>query len=268
MFSMKLSKKARKTFKFIRELPKRLGAFRSRVPYVFASRVLSDLKESIPQGSEWNSYREGLEIVGVSSRKSGWVALRLPDRPTSTAATKVDPPRTLLYVHAHRRLTKVPPLISVLAKYSPWTADTLPFMPSKKDAVIVSRKSTKQVAMRVANQRKKDRPFWSRELQKAGRRDTRKSDRLKTDKASPMPDYAYQALRLEFGLGIRAAPHWRPALSAIRRSPIALLQQDTVLMDYLDPKSRGWRSRSSPVKSRISKAAAKKFVPFQRRLGL
>lgn len=269
MFWLKKAKKALKTLKFIKELPKRTAAMKAQLPASVANGVLDELRARIPSTSDWDEYRSGLEVVAVGSKKSGLAAIRLPNNPSSSATKKIDPPRTLIYIRAHRRLTRIPPTIQILAKYSPWTADTLPFSPPKKDAIMVSRKTSKQVAMRVAAKRRQDRPFWSRELQKAGRREIKKNDRMKpSSTATPLPDYAYQAIRLEFGLGIRSTPHWRPAITSIRRSPSQIWKKDPVLLEYLDPKFRGWRGHRTKVQGTISKAEAKKFAPFQRRLGL
>jgi hypothetical protein len=269
MFRLRLSKRTKDAFKFIKELPKRYKALQARIPFVVAQGVHAGLLERIPEKDEWSSYRNGLEVVGVASKNKGFYAIRLQANGRGGSA-QVDPPRTLIYIRPHRRLSKVPPMIQILSQYSPWTADTLPFMPSKRDAIVVSRRSTKQVTARVASQRKRDRPFWSKEMVKAGRKETKKSNRVKPSiAAKPATDYAYQALRLEFGLGIRAVPHWRPSIRPFIRNPLrAIMARDPQLAEYLSPKFRGWKSWRSKVKNTISKAEAAKFVPFQQRLGL
>ncbi len=268
MFTLKKSKGAKKTLKFVSEMEKRYKALRHRVVYTAASGILDLLRTKIPQAEEWNTYRDGLELAHISSKRSGLYTIHLPNNPSASGTKKIDPPRTLIYFRAHRRLSRIPPAVQVLVKYSPWTAATLPFTPSKRDAIMISRNSTKQVTSRVTSERRKDRPFWSRELQKAGRRETKKSNRPKTDTAKPMPDYAHKAIRLEFGLGIRAVPHWRPSVGFFKNAPSEILRLDPSLNDYLDPKFRGWKNRPTRIKNTISRAEAKNFIPFQRKLGL
>lgn len=272
IFTLKTPRKTAATWKMLKQLPKRVDVLRRVVPQIVAEAVQRDVVENIPTGREWKTYRQGLETVRISgNRKAPAFAVVLSARAaTSTRTRKVDSTSTLIYIRSRRRLAKLSDVVRILERYNPWTPETLPFTPAAREARMISKKVTRQTASRVTRDRKRDRTFWSVELQRAGHKEVKKDKRLRTSAvAKPQPDAAYPALRLEFGLGQKAHPHWRPAIRPFTRQPgHAILREAPNLVDLFDPAFRGWKTWGGKVQRTISRAEAKRFTPFQNKLGL
>jgi hypothetical protein len=181
---------------------------------------------------------------------------------------KVDSASTTLYVRARSRMARTPDSVQVLIKYGPWTAETIPFFPPARDARVIAKRVTRLVASRVSRDRRKDRPFWSSEMEHAGKKEVRKDPKSRTARrAKARPDVTHPAVGLEFGIGRRAQPHWRPALLPFTRSPgRAILRAAPTLSDLLDPKFRRWKTWGTKVRSTISLSETQKLQPFQTKI--
>ena len=267
----KLPRKTRQTLRMLPQMAKRFAKLRKVVPQVAAETALESLRTAIPVDREWKTYREGLEVARVTGlgRNEAAFAIRLsPRAAASQRVRKVDAGATVLYVRPRTRLARTSDAVRVLTRYNPWTQETLPFYPPAKQARVIAKRVTRQAAARVTRNRKRDRPFWSVELDRAGKREVRKDRKVKAARAKPVADVAHPALGLEFGIGRRARPHWRPAIRPFTRGAgRAILRAAPDLMSLLDPSFRGWKTWGSKVKQTISKAEAKKFIPFQSKLG-
>lgn len=269
MFGFKPHKLTAKTFKGIGQLAKRFKVLRDLAPWYAAEIVREAVAAKVPVTPEWRPYREGFETVRIGGPRKPTFAVVVSGN-KSSQIKKIDAPVTLIHVRALRRMVRPAPSIQILERYSPWTMDTLPFMPTKREATVTSKRTTKQVALRVSKQRKQDRIFWAKDLEKAGRKETHKKDRPKTTPrtAKPVSDLQGHALRLEFGLGIKAVPHWRPALLPFIRDRNEIFRRRPELLDIFNLKFRHWKSMKSHPRKRISRADAKRFSPFAAKLGL
>lgn len=271
-FTFKMNRKTKRAFKMIEQLPKRMAVLFRVVPLIVARQVRADVVAAIPPDKEWKGYREGLETARISgTKKEPAYAVQLSSKRAGTQRVrKVDAAKTVIYVRAKRRLAPASEAVRVLERNNPWTLETLPFSPSGKEARLISKKVSRQVATRVTRRLKRDKPFWSAELQRAGKKAVRKDRRVSSSSvAKPRPEAAFPAIGLEFGIGRVARPHWRPAILPFTRDPArAILKAAPNLTDLLDPSYRAWKRWGPRVRVTISKADAKKFVPFQTKLGL
>lgn len=271
-FTFKMPRKTRRAFAMIEQLPRRMAVVRRVVPLIAAKKVQEDVVAAIPPDKEWKAYREGLETVRVAgtNREPAYAVQLSSKRAGTQRVRKVDAASTVVYVRARRRLAKASEAVRVLERNNPWTLDMLPFSPSGKEARLISKKVSRQAASRVTRRLKRDKPFWSAELQRAGQKAVRKDRRATSSAAAkPRPEAAFPAIGLEFGIGRVARPHWRPAILPFTRNPArAILKAAPNLPDLFDPSYRAWRRWGPKVKGTISKAEAKKFMPFQTKLGL
>jgi hypothetical protein len=242
------------------------------LPYLAAVHIHEQLLERIPGNDDWAAYRSSLQLARIIGSPKGVTSYALRIAPHARRVKKTDIDRTVLYVQRNRRMRRVKPEIVVLEKFNPWTVQTLPFTPRRSQALIVSRKVTKREAEKVAKDREKDRRKWSKALAHHGRREVKKDQRLDIPKkVHALPDIAFEALRLEFGLGgVKGSPHWRPALRQFLAFGLrSLLKQDHQIKRILkDSKYRAWKRLPPRVRHSVRMTEVKNYLPFQKKLGI
>jgi hypothetical protein len=84
-----------------------------------------------------------------------------------------------------------------------------------------------------------------------------------------VPDVAFEALRLEFGLGgIKGRPHWRPVLRKF--AGIGILgfaeTRKNWELTMMDPSFKGWKSL--PSAPQISASKLRDFQKFQQMVNI
>lgn len=269
-FTLHLDTKSRKILGLVKQWPKRAERLRKLVPYLAAKYVHEHILQNLPNKDDWSSYRSSLQVARVAGAPKGVsaYALRAATRTSRTKKAAVD--LTILYVRPTSRLRRTRPEIEILRKFSPWTFQTLPFTPKRSEAILISRKVNKREVDKVTKARLKDRPLWHKALAKTGRRETRKDQRLDIPKkVHTLPDVAFEALRLEFGLGgVKGQPHWRPAIQALISSGLRSMfaHDPKIIKLFKDPKFRDWKRWPPRVRHTVRMAEVKNYVPFQKKL--
>lgn len=256
--------------RLISEWPERVRAMAAMITYQAAHKQYKMLEAKIPRKQEYKAYRLGLTISRVSGFRGDSyghvVYLDLKNR----LVRKVHVFNTLVYVKPRRALARVAPEVAVLAKYNPWTYETLPFKPSRQDAVIISRKATRPVVAKTTQEKLRQRKKWQGDLDKIGRRDINKTRRLVFRKeAAVLPDTAFDALALEFGQqGKKARPIWRVSTHRLVRSGIRELFRNKHLVVYpLTRLSyRAWMKWPPRTRKLYKAQQLKKLVGFEKRI--
>jgi hypothetical protein len=145
-------------------------------------------------------------------------------------------------------------------------------MPKRGDALVISRRVNKREVERIEKIRMKDRPKWRRELDRVGVREVKKDRRLKIPKkVRVLPDVAFEALRLEFGLGgVKSKPHWRPSIRRLIATGIkSMIRRNNKLKQvFTDLGFRGWKKWPPKTRNKVRMAEARNYLPFQRKLGI
>ena len=254
--------------KLLMEWPDRSKALMRKVAHRSAESALVQIKEKIPKSDAWRSYRESLQLVEVKVDPSEGHAFMVRSNPDHRGVSNLDSRDTLLYVRGHRRLKEIPPGVRILEKYSPWTLKTLPFTPKKTEGKIITRKVGKRIADKVTKRRLRDKHKWRSELSREGIRPL--PIRVEEVKATAVPDLAFEAVRLEFGVGQKPVPHWRPAvMHSARQGYKALLRDPNIKASMSKPNFTGWKRWGKiKLRQKIAEGAARKFTPFQKKLGL
>lgn len=242
------------------------------IPYLAADHVRKDMMDRIPKGEDWAAYRSSLGVAQVTGAPVGLAAYVLRSDLKDRRVKQLDAPKTLLYVKPLKRMGRVKPEILILEKYSPWTVQLLPFMPKRGEASVISRRVHPREIARVEKDRTRDRPQWRRALDRAGHREVKKDKRLKIPKKMhTIPDVAFEALRLEFGLGgVKGVPHWRPALHRLISTGLrSMFRRDPHLVHVLTRRSfRGWKTWPPRTRHKVRMGDMRNYLPFQRKLGI
>lgn len=247
--------------------PKRTRKLIDMFAYLLTADTKKELVGRIPNQDQYKTYKNSVRMASVSGTEGFYV---ISANPKARRVKAIVTEKVLLYVRPRRRLGRVAPEITVLEKYSPWTAETMPFTPKRRDAVVVSRRVSASEVKKIARKRRRERPKWSVELAKVGVREVRKDRQVQIPKGvRAVPDVAFEGLRLEFGIGVKPVAHWRPAiLWAKRNGPTLVIKGNRSLLQALgDPKFQRWKSWPPRVRA-VRGGEMVKFIPFMKRLGI
>lgn len=272
MFTLQLTPASKKSWQVLKELEERAEAVERMVPFVAAHQTFLGVVSRIPSGSRWGRYQSRIRFarVGASSRK-GPTAYAVYAESQPISDREIDAAASVLYVRPKKTfMGKIRKEVLVLAKYSPWTSEMLPFSPQKNEAVIVVRKVTKHEVKAVTRQREADEPEWKKALEEAGVRNVHRNKKLPELKTKVIQDLAFDALRLEFGYGgTKAVPHWRPGVREAVHLVRRMFRQRSIFTKALgDSKFRAWRKWPPRVESSINSGKLRSLSKFAKRLKL
>jgi hypothetical protein len=251
------------------EMEERFASLKRTVSYLSAKASYDKLMSDIPGGSDYKDLKKSLKIseVGVGG-KGGAYSVHVPAK--GRRIRKMDVPRTVIYVRGKKRLSRPDASVQILEDMGPWTADTIPFWPNKKEATVVQRKVTKKEADKVAKMQLAKASEVRGKLAESGRR-------LKPKKpgdpgqvkrgGKAIPDVSMQALELEFGGdGKRSKPVFRRMIGAAKKGVGKMGKNKVVRQSVSDPNSKIYK-QFPPKVSKIGTSVAGKFKGFQKRLG-
>lgn len=261
-----------KTWTFIEEMQKRREALMRMIPYAAAVQLRDGLLALIPKGAEYEEYRRLLKVGEVAGGKKGKEsAFSVYAISKAKKVKKTDVGKTLIYVKANKSRNNPPdPGVKLLEELGPWTVDTIPFHPTKKQASVSQRKAPKEKVDRVRKQQNRDRPKTRKAMAKIGRTMSARNKGKGAIKGNlkAVADLAMLANSLEFGEGARrATPAWRKTLKEIKTLIKQLAKKEPNIMKaWTDPNDKRWRSWPQ-VENQISPATAAEFQEWQDKVG-
>lgn len=254
---------------FQNSLSKRVVKLREQLAYKSAEAVRDSVVAKIPNKPEFKEYRESLKVAQITGLPSKTTGYSVIGKPKKRKAQNLDPETTLVYVRTKRRLAGTSPLVQTLVEFSPWTLNTLPSVSLKGEATLAYRKVSSREVAQVARRRKADRRKWEKAL-RAKNAIRNKSKQKATAIKGPMrQDLPFTALRLEYGqAGSNAKPHWRPAVSNLKRIAIPNMRNSSDLNRTIaDPDFKAWTQLPKMKTSlRIPVKVAKELGSFQKKL--
>ncbi len=268
---LEMDRDAKRAFQMVREWPTRWKNFKSELVYEMADYVYEGVSKKIPSAAEFKSYRKALrvsQITGLPSDTVGYaVEARANDKEMESAS------RVIVYVRAKKAMPGTRNRAEVLERFNPWTLDTLPFMPTKDEAVLVRRKvRIKQVA-EVARDKRATKSQWMPALNKMGVRASQLKGKIQKALSGKAPEFAPRAIGLEFPDVTRTTktagpPPWRHTLIDFTRHELPrFMQKRPELARWVtDPSSKDWLSPTRP-KSKLQANKLKAFDRFQKLVG-
>jgi hypothetical protein len=232
--------------KLVSEWKDRTAAIKKKVARDAAEEYLEMVKKRIPSGNAYKTYKDSLEVFQIGGNPLGY---GIRTNPKATGVKKIDLPVSVFFVQRARGATKkrASKAIKILEEFSPWTAETLPFMPKRTEAVVVIRKVRERDAKYIGNLRKRDRRQWEPRLSKAGVRVERNKKKLFSKSTKAVPDVAMTGASLEFGYGSqKAVPHWRPALRELAALKLkTVIRKESIRAALLDLNYKKWQQWGS-----------------------
>lgn len=257
--------------RLLRELPKRAEVLPAVLPYLAAKYTYNKIKSQLPQGSQFKAYRAGLELVRVRGGSGFSYSIRID--PKNRFVKTVKPHQVLVNVRIKESRTMVvSEEIRILTKYNPWTLDSLPFMPDRRQAQLVTQKARPSEVAKVTQERNSQKGQWQVELARFGIKPTPRAKKIVYSKRmETMPDIVIRALQMEFGLGReQKTAIWRTAISTLKSGGLrAIVKQKKYWVFPLTGLSNTlWKKWPPKTRRTISTAEAKKYVAFERKLGI
>jgi len=220
-----------------------------------ADFLLQEIQSHIPaKTAELRAYRDSLVALDVRPTRIG-KALAYPTVIVSDPKEIVledaeeGKDRTLLWVRPSRTMGRSDSAVSVLVRFSPWTRDTIPWWPSRGRASVTASKVREDEWNNVHADRVRDLPKAIKMLLDAGVKAKRPTATEHTGK-TVLDGVALLAIRVEYGLpgAPLAAPHWRPAVKALRSRGLKLIMagRSGLYKDakraMTDPNYQGWKT--------------------------
>lgn len=254
----------------MKSLNQRLKAVQSQILLEAAQQVKEDLLSRIPGKKDYAAYKKGIQI-GLIKGLSGDIptyALFVPKNVRSVRKTDVW--KTLMYVQTKKKFGRSKPQIEILERFSPWTMDTIPFVPKRDEAVVLTRRVSPGEVDKVKKARDKDKVEWKNALAKIGFRVKQSKKLTIPKKIKTLPDVAFEALNLEFGLGgTKAKAHWRPAVLDLMHGGLRSISKERKFKRAVsDAGFTAWRKWPAKLRYKLPLQMAKDFVPFQKKLGI
>ena len=228
--------------KLAREWPQRIRAYKRLAMLKIVREVLESLQDDAPvlEGED-KPYTNHLDIYRV--RGSDTYAILHDGRVPTKHLSDLDGETTALYVKPPGRpIGKQGAIAQLLAPFSPFTLRSWPAVLNRSPAVVVYRSVRRDEVRRIYNRNLKDQHSMKQALARVGVRF--KVDEYAAEDVEAVSDIVFQVLRLEFGLGTRKQPHWRPGIRKGQSSAVLrwVAEQPQIVRTLSDPRYPGWRS--------------------------
>lgn len=229
----------------------------------FTEEMAREFMEAVQRGAPTDiaGYPDNLVLHRYLVHDWTMIGVTVPFQSFSYKLRDVDAKRTVIYVQPKTVAGKaVDPAAVLLWENNPWTMETLPYEPGRKEAKLISRRVSKREAKVIEQRRNASASMIDSELRKLGKKPHRAHPVLLERRV--IRDLAFEILRREYGLGDAAhVSHWRPAL---RRAKQTLPKQ--VLKGYIRwlavPSETRWKKALTTKRGRT--AEMKQIQRFQR----
>ena len=213
MFTIRADPNNKQVLRLMETWEQRIAAIITAMPQRVAARFLTEVSGAAPTDIE--GYPDMMRVKTVQG-KLGWEITGVipPGWAFSQRLRSVDVQRTVLYVRPQVAGGEVVSEAAVvLSRYNPWTMDTLPYEPTRREAAITSRRITEREVRPIEADRRRD---VEQELRDLGVQLRPKGKVLLSRRVSR--NLAFEILRREFGVPpIRGRAHWRPAVQKVPR---------------------------------------------------
>ncbi len=210
-FMIKANPKNKQVLQLLKQWDKRIAAVIKAMPQMVAERFLNEVKGRAPTSIK--GYPDMLEIKTIQGFGDWEIAGVIPPGWVfSQRLQSIDVSRTVLYVRPRSVGGEVVSEAAVvLSRHNPWTMDTIPYEPNRREASILSRRVTDREVQPIESQRRRDLESIKTELRSLGVQMRPKGKVLLSRRVSR--DIAFEILRHEFGVPpIVGRAHWRPSI--------------------------------------------------------
>jgi hypothetical protein len=245
-FSISWDHNTDRTLRFNEDLDSRAFAATRMMMYAATKELLIGIKSMIPRKDEYKELLDSLKIVEIpGSKKKSAFAVTIDSK--ARKIKKIDIQRTVLYVRGKKKMDRKSPAITALEDMGPWTPDTIPFWPNKREAVVIQRKVTKREADKISKMQldtKQKEKVASAFANLPGKKPGKGNKDKVSRNGKAIPDLNMLAHTLEFGgPGQKAVPAWRTTIHNIITMGLSKISKKYKQIDaaFTDPNSREWK---------------------------
>lgn len=156
------------------------------------------------------------------------------------------------------------PIKEILEDYGPWTEESIPFVPSLRQAMVIVKDVSKETYQEILKKNEIDLPIYTK-LMSDFRINTQIRRDVKT-KLRAVKDLDIQALQLEYRKVSEGKPHWRPAIKYAKTQGLRKLMTDRDLIRSMTESSFiKWKSYKH-LRVRMNSNEMKNFEKFQKEI--
>jgi hypothetical protein len=266
---MSLDANSKATFDYLDKLNIRMKAFKRQALWAIATDLHQDVSDKIPTDKQYDKLRQSLKVGEMAGGAEPLFAVFVDGK--SPNVKKIDSNKTLIYIRERKIPVKIKPEIQVLIDNGPWTVDTLPFWPSKKDAITIQRKVGKRILEKVAKMQKNQQTEVMSRLLKLGKKDITNAMKKRSraaQQSNSVTDVSAQMSTLEFGGGSqRPLALWRVAIKNItNRTKTLLTRYKRINSTLNDIRDKNW-NKYPIVNQKVTSAIIKSGDNFFKQVG-
>lgn len=156
------------------------------------------------------------------------------------------------------------PVSQILEKYGPWTVNTIPFVPSQRQALVVLKTVSVERVKQVENGNFADAQSITGLMRHYGIPfETRFNVRKKLRVIRDLEDLA---LRLEFGQEPGGKAHWRPSVKFGKRGAVRMLRSDKDLIRSMTDPNFNKHKRFIHSKYKLNPNELQMLQDFQKKI--
>ena len=234
-----------------------LFEFGKRLTFLVHKELLGKIS-LMPGGDE---YKKRLAVAEIRDRGNRmWWAIAA--RAVNLSEMEEGSDKILLTVVSKSR-KKNDPVKDILEAFEPWTVDTIPFVPSTRQAIVLAQESSvgmvEQTRDRNHGAAKEYMPLMEKyKIDYTPRQAVMSSLRAVTD-------LEMSVLRQEFGLE-EGMSHWRPAIRFARREgPRRLASDKELVASMTDYKDDSWKE-TEHLSEFLTEEEVREFERFQKKV--
>lgn len=245
---------------------RRIEVVRHKILRDFAQNFRDAVVSKIPESKETDAYKKSIQLKELSGSFSveelGYAMIAEPEK---MALYDLNQRSTVVYVALID--DQVDDLGALLVENSPWVIPRLPRnVGNVKGVKLVHRNVTEKEADKVQVENDKLLKTMKRDFEKAGAKYVLADDD-KIEQPTSMPDLAFMALRMEFGLFAKQVPHWRHAIKQSKDILKEMFADKKEYARYLNNADfTDWVTPLKKIKKLPMKEFDKNFGEFQKKI--
>lgn len=248
----------------MRDKNARLEAQRIKIVRDFVEEFRRVVEGQLPKTPDMDLYRESIverELVGAYDKRTKEFAYALVAEGRKMDLMSIDEDTHVVYVLPTKEPT--PQLGVLLIEHSPWVrrymdTDRLQHLDGVK---YVHRRVSPEEVEKVARKNEQAISEHSKDFAAAHALNL---DKEKPQPPKSVPDLAFLAMRMEFGIGMPMIPHWHYAAQRAKLILKGMFSNEKKYTRYInDPRFTQWRKPEKKLKPMPIQRFVKRFKEFQ-----
>lgn len=238
MIKFKPGKDWPKVLRLLKHYTERLQWTQERIMKDVAETFLEILKSKAPKMDQDKEYVDSLKVVQLKGVKEvvAYAVVSERDRVSVSSLRNPKSRPMVVYIEQKKSRGRMNPMVSLMVLNNPWPPAMIPAnLPARQVNMVhtvVSQEEFKWAVKNAQQYLKVNQIEFAKCKARFHPEDAEDSDEAMSGLES-MPDYMSFALRSEFGINIKAQPHWKPALRSLSRRVGKIIKDDQEIQKAL-----------------------------------